>query len=86
MTGLVNAEHIAETAEETQADLIVMGSHGRKGFQKMILGSFAQDVLGASQIPVLIVKNNLICASSRCAIFQAVFLSEPFYSKPPFSK
>lgn len=56
VTGLVNAEHIAETAEETQADLIVMGSHGRKGFQKMILGSFAQDVLGASRIPVLIVK------------------------------
>lgn len=56
VTGLVNAEHIAETAGEVQADLIVMGSHGRKGFQKMILGSFAQDVLGASQIPVLIVK------------------------------
>jgi nucleotide-binding universal stress UspA family protein len=37
-------------------NLIVMGSHGRKGFQKMILGSFAQDVLGASEIPVLIVK------------------------------
>jgi len=56
ITGLVNAEHIAETAGEVKADLIVMGSHGRKGFQKMILGSFAQDVLGASEIPVLIVK------------------------------
>lgn len=56
VTGLVNAEHIAETAGEVKADLIVMGSHGRKGFQKMILGSFAQDVLGASEIPVLIVK------------------------------
>ena len=30
VTGLVNAEHIAETAEETQADLIVMGSHGQR--------------------------------------------------------
>src|SRR5690606_14114495 len=56
VTGLVNAEHIAITADEVKADLIVMGSHGRKGFQKMILGSFAQDVLGASEIPVLIVK------------------------------
>lgn len=56
VTGLVNAEHVAQKAAEVSADLIVMGSHGRKGFQKIILGSFAQDVLGASQIPVLIVK------------------------------
>lgn len=56
VTGLVNAEHVANTAEETGADLIVMGSHGRKGFQKIILGSFAQDVLGVSETPVLIIK------------------------------
>src|SRR5690606_37441026 len=69
VTGLVNAEHIAETAGEVKADLIVMGSHGRKGFQKMILGSFAPDVLSASEIPVLIVKKESCrCASSRCAV------------------
>lgn len=56
VTGLVNAEHVAETAKELNVDLLVMGSHGRKGFQKMILGSFAQDVLGASELPVLIIK------------------------------
>ncbi|HJF27858.1 universal stress protein [Acinetobacter bohemicus] len=56
VTGLVNAEHIVNTAQEVQADLIVMGSHGRKGFQKMILGSFAQDVLSATQVPVMVVK------------------------------
>lgn len=56
VTGLVNAEHVVEKAEEIGADLIVMGSHGRKGFQKLILGSFAQDVLSSSEIPVLIIK------------------------------
>ncbi len=54
--GQVSAEGIAETAAELKADLIVMGSHGRKGFQKMLLGSFAQDVLRNTELPVLIVK------------------------------
>ena len=56
ITGLVNAETIAKTAQENQSDLIVIGSHGRKGFQKMILGSFAHDVLAHTEIPVLVVK------------------------------
>lgn len=54
--GQVSAEGIAETAAELNADLIVMGSHGRKGFQRMLLGSFAQDVLSNTALPVLIVK------------------------------
>ncbi|MCW8039274.1 MULTISPECIES: universal stress protein [Acinetobacter] len=55
--GQVSAEGIAETASELKADLIVMGSHGRKGFQKMLLGSFAQDVLRNTELPVLIIKS-----------------------------
>ena len=54
--GQVSAEGIAETATKLKADLIVMGSHGRKGFQKMLMGSFAQDVLRNTELPVLIVK------------------------------
>ena len=44
------------TADEIGADLIIMGSHGRTGIQKMFLGSVAQNVLTQSPIPVLIVK------------------------------
>jgi nucleotide-binding universal stress UspA family protein len=55
--GQVSAEGIAAAATELKADLIVMGSHGRKGFQKMLLGSFAQDVLRNTELPVLIVKS-----------------------------
>ena len=54
--GQVSAEGVVKTAEEKKSDLIVMGSHGRKGFQKFLLGSFAQDVLRGTQLPVLIVK------------------------------
>lgn len=56
VTGLVNAETIATAAEENKTDLIVIGSHGRKGFQKMILGSFAHDVLAQTEVPVLVIK------------------------------
>ena len=54
--GLVSAEGVVATATQYNADLIVMGSHGRKGFQKVLLGSFAQDVLSNTELPVLIVK------------------------------
>lgn len=56
INGEVSAQHIVSTAVELGIDLIVIGSHGRKGFQKMILGSFAQDVLGATELPVLVIK------------------------------
>jgi nucleotide-binding universal stress UspA family protein len=54
--GPVSAKSITQASVEKNADLIVMGSHGRKGFQKLLLGSFAQDVLSNTELPVLIVK------------------------------
>ena len=54
--GFVSAETIIKTAEELKVDLIAMGSHGRKGFKKFLLGSFAQDVLAQTQLPVLVIK------------------------------
>ena len=52
---VVHAE-IAKAAQDVQADLIVIGSHGRTGIKKFFLGSVAQSVLGASDIPVLIIR------------------------------
>lgn len=48
-------EEIIKAAQNLEVDLIIMGSHGRTGFKKFILGSVAQKVLGESHIPVLIV-------------------------------
>ncbi|UYN99732.1 MAG: universal stress protein [Devosia sp.] len=50
------AEGILHAAKEHQGDLIVMGSHGRRGLGRLLLGSQAAEVLAHSDIPVLIVK------------------------------
>ena len=49
-------EESIKAAQNLEVDLIIMGSHGRTGFKKFILGSVAQKVLGESHIPVLIVR------------------------------
>ena len=49
-------EGILETASAEGCDLIVMGSHGRRGLKSLILGSVAQKVLAHAELPVLIVK------------------------------
>jgi len=47
---------ILETAAEREADLIIMGTHGRTGWERVLVGSVAQSVIGESKIPVLAVK------------------------------
>ncbi|MET3925080.1 universal stress protein [Devosia sp. 2618] len=50
------ADGIIETAKQLGADLIVMGSHGHSGLNRLLLGSQATKVLAHSTVPVLIVK------------------------------
>lgn len=52
----VSAKNIVKVAEELDVSLIIIGSHGRKGIQKLTLGSVAEEVLKFSLLPVLIVK------------------------------
>ena len=47
---------IVTFAKSRKYDLIVIGSHGRTGFDKVLLGSVANGVSQKSRIPVLIVK------------------------------
>ena len=54
-SGLV-AESILNTAKKHDCDLIVMASHGRKGIQRVLLGSETQQVLTHSSIPVLVLR------------------------------
>ncbi|MBJ9985400.1 universal stress protein [Acinetobacter sp. S40] len=56
LEGFSVADAINQAAQELHVDLIVMGSHGRTGIKKIVLGSVAQKVLNESSIPVLIVK------------------------------
>jgi nucleotide-binding universal stress UspA family protein len=48
---------ILETATSVGADLIVMGSHGRRGLEKLVLGSVAAQVLAHAHLPILVVRD-----------------------------
>jgi nucleotide-binding universal stress UspA family protein len=49
------ATAIIETAKSRGCDLIVMGSHGRRGLRKLFLGSQTSEVLADGSVPVLVV-------------------------------
>ena len=54
VTGRV-ADAIVERAKRWRADLIVMGTHGRRGFDRLLIGSNAELVVRYSTVPVLLV-------------------------------
>lgn len=51
------ATEIIEKAKNWKADLIIVGSHGRKGIQKFFLGSVAEKVVSGSPCSVEVVKD-----------------------------
>lgn len=48
---------ILEQAKTWRADLIVMGTHGRRGLNRLVLGSDAERVLRESAVPVLLIRH-----------------------------
>ena len=50
------ATEVLKLVKETKADLIVMGTHGRGGFSRLLLGSVADQVIRKASCPVLCVK------------------------------
>jgi nucleotide-binding universal stress UspA family protein len=50
------ADLIAEQAREYHAELIVMGTHGRRGVRRLALGSDAEQVVRIAPVPVLLVR------------------------------
>lgn len=49
-------EAIIEAAQKSRAELILLGSHGRTGWKRLLLGSVAERVIGRAACPVLVVK------------------------------
>ena len=62
------AEAIVEFANEVEADMIVMGSHGRTGFGRLLLGSVAELVSRRANCPVLIVKQPMGAVEEELAV------------------
>ncbi|CAN5284552.1 universal stress protein [soil metagenome] len=49
-------DHVAEQARRVKADLIVVGSHGRRGLGRVLLGSDAEQIVRHAPVPVLVVR------------------------------
>ncbi len=52
------AQVISEEARKWPADLLVLGTHGRKGFDHLLLGSVAEGVIRTASMPVLLVRQS----------------------------
>jgi nucleotide-binding universal stress UspA family protein len=50
------AEAIVDTARAQHCDLIVMGSHGRRGLSRLLAGSVTQAVLAHAPVPVMVLR------------------------------
>lgn len=51
------SEQVREQADHWLADLVVVGTHGRRGVRRTLLGSDAEDVARTSPVPVLLVRS-----------------------------
>ncbi|WP_455222733.1 universal stress protein [Kaarinaea lacus] len=49
-------QEIISAAQEYKADLIVMGTHGRTGFKKLLMGSQTERVIGMSDLSIMVVR------------------------------
>ncbi|MGO4155674.1 universal stress protein [Cupriavidus sp. YAF13] len=50
------ASAVNDAAAEWGADLIVIGTHGRRGVRRLVLGSVAESVIRQASVPVLLVR------------------------------
>ena len=48
-------QRVAQTAEIHHADLVIIGTHGRRGLNRLIFGSYAEETAGSLETPLLIV-------------------------------
>lgn len=56
MASLDPGEAIVQAARENACQLIVMGSHGRRGLSRLLMGSVTQAVLAYAPVPVMVVR------------------------------
>jgi nucleotide-binding universal stress UspA family protein len=50
------ANVIINEAKNSLADLIIIGTHGRSGFSRMLMGSIAEGVVRMAHIPILLIR------------------------------
>ena len=72
LRGGVPADSIIDYAKEEGCDLIVMGTHGRRGWSRLRFGSVAEAVLRQAPCPVLAVKSPKFAPGHRRVLPQTV--------------
>lgn len=74
---------ISQVSKENNIDLIIMGSHGSSGVEELLIGSNTEKVVRNSDIPVLVIKKDILNFSASTIVFASDFTEE---SKKPFEK
>lgn len=69
--GLPVSDAILKEVERSSCDLIVMGTHGRRGLNRILLGSDAERVLRESPVPVLLTRAQETTAAEKSRARQA---------------
>ena len=59
---------VAEEARAWEADLVVLGSHGRKGFERVLLGSGAEQIVRESPVAALVVRGSVALPLTRILV------------------
>ncbi|HEY8051005.1 MAG TPA: universal stress protein [Ramlibacter sp.] len=49
---------VAKEAQQWEADLVVVGTHGRRGFERMLVGSGAEQIIRLAPVPVLVIRGD----------------------------
>ena len=79
-------ERVFAAAKKYKADIIVMGTHGAKGFQEKFIGTNAEKVVRNAEIPVLSVKEAVVNPKIETIILATDFSSETEHVLPAVSK
>jgi nucleotide-binding universal stress UspA family protein len=68
------AEQIVSLSQERHAEAIVMGTHGRRGVERLVAGSVAEGVLRTATVPVFVINEEFTPAAGR-APFHRIFIA-----------
>jgi nucleotide-binding universal stress UspA family protein len=69
---------VSRAIEEDDVDLIVLGTHGRTGSQKLMLGSVAEEIFRRSNVPVLTIGPRVRTSTHNAARFHRIVLATDF--------
>lgn len=72
------AAEILSQAESMGADFVVMGTHGRSGFERLVLGSITEKVLRKAACPVLTVPPSVATATPPPVLFKNILCAVDF--------